>query len=230
MKNQLFIALTALGLILSSCTTLQNIASAPSNLETLMAVKEVLNSSAFSSIEKLAKAKDGGLMALLPEEAKPVVATLKTLGLGKEIDKLNAKVEVATEATYIEGKGLMSDAIKEFRAEDAAAIVMGGENAATIALKHAMYGAVKKRYSSRLDEKLANVEEAKHWDTAVSTYNLFAKNKIEGSLSDFIAERAVDAVFLGMGQEEAVIRKDPAALGKDVVTRVFDYYKDKKGS
>jgi len=226
MKNHLFLGLTVLGLLLGSCTTLQNLATAPSNIETLLAVKEVLNSSAFRSLETMAKTSDGGLMALLPDEAQPVIATLKTLGLGDEIDGLNKKVEIASEAALIEGKGLMSDAISEFKAEDAASIILGGENAATIALKNAMYGAVKKRYSSRLDDKLSNVDEVKHWDTAVSTYNLFAKDKIDGSLSDFIAERAVDAVFVTMGKEEAVIRKDPAALGKDVVTKVFDYYKN----
>jgi len=226
MKNHPFLGLMFLGVLLGSCSTLQNIGSAPSNIETLLAVKEVLNSSAFKSLETISKTSDGGLMALLPDEAQPVIATLKTLGLGGEIDKLNQKVEIASEAALIEGKGLMSDAISEFKAEDAASIILGGENAATIALKNVMYNAVKKRYSSRLDDKLANIDELKHWDTAVSTYNLFAKNKIDASLSDFIAERAVDAVFIGMGKEEAVIRKNPASLGKDVVTRVFDYYKN----
>lgn len=217
-----------MGLLFSSCKTIQNVGSAPSNIETLLAVKEVLNSSAFRSLESVAKTSDGGLMALLPDEVQPVMATLRTLGLGGQIDALNKKVEIASEAVLIEGKGLMSDAISEFKAEDAASIILGGENAATIALKNAMYGAVKKRYSSQLDDKLSDIDEVKHWDTAVSTYNLFAKNKIDGRLSDFIAERAVDAVFIGMGKEEAVIRQNPASLGKDVVTRVFDYYQNKK--
>ncbi len=221
----LLVSLLILG---SSCSTLQNLAMAPSNLETINAVKEVLNGSAFKAIEGLAKASNGGLEALLPEEARPVITTLKTLGLGDEINKLDKKLGVVSEAAYIESKGLMSDAIKEVKFEDAASIVMGGENAATIALKNAMYGAVKKRYSDRLDGQLANVDETKHWDTAVSAYNLFAKKKIEGSLSDFISERAVDAVFIAMGKEEAVIRKNPASLEKAVVTKVFDYYKDKK--
>jgi len=207
---------------------LQNIALAPSNLETINAVKEVLNGSAFKAIEGLAKASNGGLEAILPEEVRPVLATLKTLGLGEEINQLDKKLGVVSEAAYLESKGLMSDAIKEVKFDDAASIVLGGENAATIALKNAMYGAVKKRYSKRLDGQLANVDETKHWDTAVSAYNLFAKNKIEGTLSDFISERAVDAVFVAMGKEEAVIRKNPASLDKAVVTKVFDYYKDKK--
>ncbi len=223
--SYLLVALLMLG---SSCNTLQNIALAPSNLETINAVKEVLNGSAFKAIEGLAKASNGGLEAILPEEVRPVLATLKTLGLGEEINQLDKKLGVVSEAAYLESKGLMSDAIKEVKFDDAASIVLGGENAATIALKNAMYGAVKKRYSKRLDGQLANVDETKHWDTAVSAYNLFAKNKIEGTLSDFISERAVDAVFVAMGKEEAVIRKNPASLDKAVVTKVFDYYKDKK--
>jgi len=214
--------------ITSSCSTLNNLTLAPSNLETINALKEVLNSSAFKALNGLAKSSDGGLEAILPDEIKPVIATLKTLGLGDEINTLNQKVGQVSKVALGEGQGLMTDAISEVRFEDAAAVVLGGEDAATIALKNAMYGAVTKRYSSRLDTELTKVDETKHWDAAVSAYNLFAKNKIEGSLSDFIAKRAVDAVFIGMGKEEAVIRQNPSALGSAVVTKVFDYYKNKK--
>jgi len=226
MKNPLYLGLLITCMLMGSCTTLQNLVTAPSGLETLTAVKEVLNSSAFKSLDKLAAVSNEGLIGVLPDEVKPIVNTLKTLGLGKELDELDQKVAKASGAVLFEGKGLMADAIKEFKPADAVAIVTGQEDAATIALKNAMYGAVKNRYSARLDNKLSEIPETKHWETALSTYNLFAKNKIEGSLSDFIAERAVDAVFIGMGKEEAVIRKDPASIGKDVVTRVFDYYKN----
>ena len=65
---------------------------------------------------------------------------------------------------------------------------------------------------------------------AAGAYNLFAKNKIDDTLSDFMAERAVDAVFLAMGKEEKQIRTDPASLGKAVVTKVFDYYVKNRNS
>ena len=213
--------------ILSSCSTLQNFAYIPSEFEKITAVKEVMNSSAFKALQKISAVSSDGLEALLPEEIQPVIKTLRTLGLGDELDMLNTKVAGASTVALSEGEGLMKDAILEMDVVDAAAIITGEEDAATVALKNAMYGAVKKRYSSRLDGELAKVDETKHWDTAVSAYNLFAKNKIEGSLSDFIAERAVDAVFIAMGKEEAVIRQDPSSLGKEVVTRVFDYYKNR---
>lgn len=214
-------------LIVTSCSSVKDLAYVPSNFETISAIKEVLNGSAAKALMGLAQSS-GGIEAVLPDEVKPVIATLRTLGLGKEIDILDEKVGLASEVALIEGKGLMSDAISELKVTDGASIITGGENAATMALKNVMYAAVSKRYSERLDVELAKVDETKHWDTAVSTYNLFAKNKIEGSLSDFIAKRAVDAVFIAMGKEEAVIRREPSSLGKEVVTRVFNYYQDKK--
>jgi hypothetical protein len=212
-----------------SCSTLQNFIAAPTNLETITALKEILNSSALRTLTSLATASDSGLIGLLPEEVRPVVATLRTLGLGSQLDQLDQKVTDVSKIALKESSGLMEDAISQVRFEDAVAVVTGGENAATTVLKNAMYGAVSQRYGDRLDTELSKVDETKHWDTAISAYNLFAKNKIEGRLSDFIAKRAVDAIFVGMGKEEAVIRKNPASLDKEVVTRVFDYYKNNKG-
>ena len=121
------------------------------------------------------------------------------------------------------------DAIKEVKFKDAVGIVLGEPNAAANALKNGMYAAVKKRYSSKLEAELGKTEALKYWPMAAGAYNLFAKNKVDSSLSDFMAERAVDALFLTMGKEESNIRKDPNQLEKAVVSKVFDYYNKKKG-
>ena len=65
---------------------------------------------------------------------------------------------------------------------------------------------------------------------ATSAYNLFAKDKVEADMSDFLSERAVDAVFLGMANQEKIIRGDYTKLGDAVVTKVFDYYTKNKGN
>lgn len=214
--------------LLTSCNTLNNINLAPSNLEALNAVKSVLNSSAFKALDGLANASDQGLEAVLPDELKPVLATLKTLGLGKELKSLNKSISNVSGVALNESEGIMKDAISELKLSDAASVILGGEDAASIVLKNAMYGAVTKRYTNKIDQELAKVPETKYWDTAVTAYNLFAKNKIEDNLSDFLAKRAVDAMFIAIGKEEAVIRKNPSSINDPLVTRVFDYYKKNK--
>ncbi|MEE9371513.1 MAG: DUF4197 domain-containing protein [Saprospiraceae bacterium] len=210
----------------TSCATVQGLLSEPSVWETVSALKEILNSSAFRAIDKLAKINNNGIESALPEEIRPVLATLRTLGLGDEIDKVSKAVGNASELALIESKGIVGDAIKEVKFDDAVAVVLGGQDAATVVMKNAMYGAVKKRYSNRLNVELDKTDANKFWPMAQSAYNIFAKKKVKGSLSDFIAERAVDAIFVAIGKEEAVIRQNPNELESAVVSKVFDYYKN----
>jgi len=212
----------------SSCRSVKNSMAAPSGLETVTALRNVLNSSAFRAINALRKINNGGIESLLPKEIQPVLANLKKLGLGNEVDKVTQKIGQVSEVVAQESSGIMKDAISELKFKDAVAVVLGGEDAATGALKNVMYGAVKKRYSSRLEEELGKSEALQYWPMATTAYNLFAKNKVESSLPDFLAERAVDALFLTMGKEEAKIRKDPSQLGSPIVNKVFSYYKKKK--
>lgn len=230
MKKSVFGLLICFGLF--SCATLQDVAGGllkPSNLETVTALKDILNSSAFKAISALSKLNNGGAEALLPKEIQPVFATLKTLGLGGEIDKATKAIGDASEIVAAESAGIVKDAVSELNFGDAAAIVLGGESAATGVLKQAMYGSVKKRYSERLNQELGKSDVLKYWPMATSAYNLFSNEKVEGELSDFLAERAVDGMFLAMGKEEAAIRADYKSLGNQVVNKVFDYYTKNKG-
>ena len=213
-------------LSLASCSTLQSLILAPTNIETVTALREVLNSSSFRAIAKLALLKQNGFEEILPEEVEPVVGVLRTLGLGSQIDKVNQGIVDASSIALEETKGTVTDAISRLTFADAVAVVQGGPDAATVIFKNAMYEAVQDRYSSKIDTELQKIDEMKYWDTAVKSYNLFAKNKVEDSLADLLAKKAVDALFLTMAKEEAEIRKDPASLGIPVVTRVFDYYRN----
>lgn len=213
--------------VFSSCSVLQNFALEPTQLETITALREVLNGSTFRAISSLKKLNDNGVEAILPPEFQDVVSKLKAVGLGAEIDNVSRQIGNVSGLVLGESQGIMTDAIKEIDFGDAVAVVVGGEDAATQVLRNAMYISVKNRYSLRLDQELQKTEVMAYWPLAASAYNLFSEQKINSSLPDFLAERAVDALFLTMGKEEAKIRKDPASLGRAVVTKVFDYYNNK---
>ncbi|NNF34350.1 MAG: DUF4197 family protein, partial [Saprospiraceae bacterium] len=173
----------------SSCKVLEELALVPSEFETISALKEVLNSSAFRSIATLKKMNDGGVEALLPQELQPVFGTLRNIGLGGKIDEVNKQI-VSVSGVVVEESGyIMADAIKELTFTDAVAVVTGGKDAATQVLREKMYISVKKRYSGRLDEELqkGGGDAVKYWPIATNAYNLFSKDKVEGTLSDFIA-------------------------------------------
>jgi len=214
---------------MTSCSSLQNFLPVPTALETALALKDILNSSSFKAIKTLSKMSNGGgPAALLPDELQPVLSTLKTLGLGEDVDKITRQIGNASAIAAEESALIMKDAISQVKFKDAANIVLTGGDAATSVLKNAMYGTVKKRYVSKLDDELGKTEALQYWGPAKAAYNLFSKEKVEGGMSDFIAERAVDAIFLGMGVEEKKTRVNYQKLGSTVVNKVFDYYSKQK--
>lgn len=221
------ISLTLFVVMFSSCTVLNQMGIKPSTLETALALKEILNSSTFKTIKTLKNLSEGSTNGMLPPEVDKVLGGLSALGFGDDIKKVNQQISQASGVALSESEGIITDAIKELSFTDAASIVLGGEDAATGVLKNAMYKSVKKRYSQRLANALAGQEATKYWPMAANAYNLFAKNKVDSSLEDFLAERAVDAVFLGIGKNEKAIRSDYKSLGSQVVTKVFDYYTKK---
>jgi hypothetical protein len=210
--------------LLTSCSTLNKLGLQPSALETIMAVKEVMNSSTFKALRKLEKLNSEGVNAVIPADLQPALGALKALGYEKEIEQVTKVVGDASAIALKESGAIFADAIKEVDLGDAVAIVVGGEDAATAVLKNAMKASVKKRYSANLDAQLSKSDATKYWPIAAGAYNVFAKNKVDTKLSDFVAEATVDAVFFAMGKEEAEIRKDPVSLGSAVVTKVWDYY------
>jgi hypothetical protein len=215
-------------LTFTSCSVLNNMNLKPSSLETVMALKNILDSSTFKALKSFKDLNDGGVSSVLPGEVNSVLSTLKTLGYSKEVDQVTNSIGNASKIMLTESEGIIGDAISELTFTDAVAVVLGGEDAATNVLKRAMYETVKNRYSVRIEQELGKTEALDYWPIAAGAYNVFAKEKVNSSLPDFLAERSVDAVFLAMGKQEASIRTDYKSLGNSVVTKVFDYYSKNK--
>lgn len=226
--KRIILSFLAVSVLASSCKVLSDLGIKPTNLETIMALKNILDGSTFKAIKKLKNINDNGIEGVLPAEVGTVLNTLKTVGYGDEVEKVTKSIGTASTLVLGESEQIVGDAIKELKFTDAVAVVLGGEDAATNVLKRAMYSTVKKRYSSRLEQELGKTEVDKYWPIAAGAYNMFSKNKMEGSLPDFLAERAVDGLFLAIGKEEAKARTDYKAIGNSVVTKVFDYYSKNK--
>jgi len=225
MKN-LILSSLVLVFVLSSCAGLKNALPIPTDLESALALKDVLNSSTFKAIKTLNDMSKG--KNTLPKEIEPVLAAMKTLGYGDKVDQVTKSIQKASVVAAAESEIIMKDAIKQIKFKDAAKIVVTGGNAATGVLKKAMYKTVTQRYSESIDKELGKTEVKKYWPLAAGAYNIFAKEKVDNNVSEFLAKRAVDALFLTVGAKEKETRIDYKKVGSKVVNKVFDYYKDKK--
>lgn len=225
MKKFYLIGLT-ISFILASCSGLKNALPIPTDLESALALKDVLNNSTFKAIKTLHGMKNGS--AGLPKQIEPVLSAMRTLGYGDQVEKVKSEIIDASAIVASESEIIMKEAIKEVSFKDAAKIVVTGGDAATGVLKQSMYKTVTNRYSERLDYELQKSDAPKYWPLAAGAYNIFAKEKVNDKLSDFLAKRAVDALFIAVGKEEKKTRVDYKKVGSNVVNKVFNYYQDKK--
>lgn len=214
----------------TSCGSLGSLFDEPSEAEVLYALRQLLDSSALDAIATLRDLNQQGIGGLLPEEIQPVFETLKLTGAIDDIDKVENTLKDVS-ATVVDESGIiMKDAVSQVKFTDAISIVLGGKDAATQVLRNAMYTSVKNRYSSKIDTKLQEVDPQilNYWKIGSSAYNLLGKEKVDADLSDFIAERSVDLLFSSMGAKEAEYRENIPSLGDQVVTKVFDYYRNRE--
>lgn len=224
MKRLLLVLGVALILPMQSCTSLNAILGEPSEAEVVAALSRLLDSSALGAVSKLMNSTDG----IIPAEIRPVLGALETLGVGGDIGNIERKITDVSKTVAAESGSILKESISNLSFGDAVAVVLGGKDAATRVLKQAMYTTVKDRYSAKLDAELAKVGDIQeYWALGAGAYNMFAKNKIGGDASDFLAERAVDALFASMGAEEEKARNNYESIGSSVVNKVFDYYTKK---
>ncbi|MDP4188649.1 MAG: DUF4197 family protein, partial [Bacteroidota bacterium] len=62
----------------------------------------------------------------------------------------------------------------------------------------------------------------KYWNSMMSSYNKIPLvKKVNPDLSDYVTQKAIEGLFVKMGQEEAKIRTNPAQQTSSVLKNVF---------
>ena len=107
--------------------------------------------------------------------------------------------------------------------QDALSILNGGNDAATQYLKSKTNAELTKAFKPVIQQSLDKVNATKYWATVFNTYNGLPTTfkKVNPDLPGYVTERALNGVFVYLAQEEAKIRKDPAAQVTDLLKKVF---------
>ena len=199
--------------------------SSLSNDEIVRGLKEALSVGAGNSAGKL-HALDGylgnaAIKLLMPPEAQKVEKTLRSVGLGGQVDKAILAMNRAAEDAAEAAAPIFLDAIKSMSFEDALGILRGGNNAATNYLQSKTTASLTKAFRPIIDQSLQKVDATKYWDDVFSTYNKFSRDKVNTDLPAYVTERALAGLFYQVAEEEKKIRKDPLARTSDILKKVF---------
>lgn len=196
-----------------------------SNADIASGLKEALSKGVSSGTAKLSSVdgffKDAALKILMPPEALKVEKTLRSIGLGKEVDDAILSMNRAAEDAAKSAAPIFLNAVKQMSIEDAWGILKGGDTAATKYLREKTTASLTQAFKPVINNSLEKTGATKYWNTAFTSYNKFSLKKINPDLSSYVTDKALTGIFYEIAIEEAQIRKDPLAQTSDLLKKVF---------
>jgi hypothetical protein len=229
MKKKLFIFLFSAVLFTSSCDVLKNAASilVPSEFEMAAGLKDALTQGLFRSFDAFADPNGNPLVRFVfPGDAAKIEKTLRDLGLDKAVDQVTGKFTRATVAAVGAAKPIFINSIKQMSIRDAAKILITDNNhAATEYFKTTMSPELMVAFRPIVDSTIKLEGANKDWTNIVNIYNKipFISKPLENSLTDFIAARAIDGMFVIIADEEEQIRTKYEFRKTDMMKKAFGY-------
>jgi hypothetical protein len=198
-----------------------------SNTEIVSGLKEALNIGTKNAAGKLNKTNgfftNQLIKILLPQEVKNIESTLRSFGFNSLCDKLILSLNRAAEDASGKAVPIFVNAITSMSMTDGLNILRGGNNAATEFLKRTTTTALTAAFRPVIESSLGKVNATTYWNEVFKTYNKLpiTKKKVNTDLTGYVTERALNGLFTTVAEEEANIRKNPAAQVTSLLQKVF---------
>ncbi len=207
--------------------------STPTSLEIGQGIKQALEIGTSEGADKLS-AKDGffgnlAVKILFPPEAQKVEKTLRSVGLNALADNVILSINRAAEDAAKEAKPIFLSAIKQMTIADATNILLGDKDAATQYFKRVTTAQLMEKFKPVITNSLGKVGATRYWSDAATAYNKLPLVKpVNTDLSSYVAQKAIDGMFIQVAQEELKIRDNINARSTSLLQKVFGYADNKK--
>lgn len=230
MKRLYLCLLLAGTMFLSSCDSLKKIASQIGITEFEMAagLRDALSQGLFSGFDAFANPNAGNPLVrfAFPGDAAKIEKTLKDIGMDKVVDQVTSKFTKAMSSAVTAAKPIFLNSVKKMSIRDAAGILVTDNlHAATDYFKTTMSPELMTAFRPIVDSTIKTEGANKEWSNLVSVYNTipFINKPLENNLTDFIAARAIDAMFVSVANEEEKIRTKYEFRKTDMMKKAFGY-------
>jgi hypothetical protein len=158
------------------------------------------------------------LPGFLNEAAKVAEFT----GQQKRVDELVTAMNRAAEDAVPHAKSLLVDAVKTMSVEDGRKILTGGDNSVTQFFAGKTRAPLSAKFLpivTRATEKVSLAEKYNALAGKASSIGLVGKD--EANIQQYVTGKALDGLYLMIGEEERKIRQDPVGTGSAILRKVF---------
>ena len=213
-------------LVLALAATCGMVRAAPSEADAASGIRAALARGAEAAIGNLGKADGFGgnpkVRIALPRYLADAAKLLKSTGQGKKVEELELAMNHAAEQAVPHAKTLLVQTVKSISVQDAWKIVRGSETSVTEFFAERTRGKLSEQFLpivTRETEKVALAE--KYNAVAGKALALGLVKGEDANIQSYVTRRALDGLYLMIGEEERKIRADPVATGSAILKAVF---------
>ncbi len=225
MQRRDFSALAAFTALVGTGTAARA-ADGLSNADAASGIRAALERGASAAVELLGK-PDGFLgnpkvRIELPGFLKDAAKVLKFTGQQKRVDELVTAMNRAAEAAVPQAKPLLVNAVKAMSVEDGKQILTGGENSVTNFFASKTRAPLSVSFLPIVTKATEKVSlAAKYNAVAGKAAGLGLVRKDDANVQQYVTAKALDGLYLMIGEEERKIRRDPVGTGSQILQKVF---------
>ncbi|MFG0805915.1 DUF4197 domain-containing protein [Pseudomonas fluvialis] len=189
-------------------------------------LKQALNQGAKAAVAQLGRpggfSSDPQVRIGLPGKLGKAARTMKLMGMGAQVEQLEASMNLAAEAAVPQAQALLLQAVQNMTLQDAKAILAGPQDSATRYLDKSSREQLRSRF-------LPIVRQATQQVGLAQQYNAFAGQAASfgvidaqsAQIENYVTEQALNGLFKIIAEQEAGIRRNPAQAAGSLARKVF---------
>ncbi len=158
----------------------------------------------------------------LPGVLADAAKLLKAMGQQKKVDELITAMNRAAEAAVPQARTLLVNTVKAISVQDALKIVKGGQTSVTdffVAKTRAPLGEQFLPIVTKATEKVALADKFNAVAGQAAKLGLLKGD--DANIQRYVTAKALDGLYLMIGEEERNIRRDPVGTGSAILRKVF---------
>ena len=165
---------------------------------------------------------DAAIKILMPAKLQTMQEGLRAVGYGPQIDEFVLSMNRAAEQAAPAAKQIFTHAITTMSFDDAKKILTGSNTAATDYFKAKTTDQLTAAFHPVIDKSMSEVGVTRQYQALVGKFDTIPFAKTQSfDLDNYVTGKALDGLFHVVGEQEKLIRTNPAARTTVLLHEVF---------
>ena len=158
----------------------------------------------------------------LPSALQDASRLLKSIGMGRQLEELELGLNRAAENAVPMARNLLVNAVRTMTVTDAKNILTGGDTSVTAFFEDRTRAPLGTQFLPVVRQVTSRIGLAAQYDRLAGRAAGFGLLRQEdASIDPYVTRKALDGLYLVIGEEERKLRQDPVNAGSAILRKVF---------